>query len=76
MIGELAATLARDGVELRLAAPRAPAVEMLRRSGLAARLASAPTIDAALETVTRPGDDRSPGASARSGASTDRQERP
>ena len=47
-LGELATELARDGVELRLAAVRRPALEMLRRSGLADRVRIEPTVAAAV----------------------------
>jgi MFS superfamily sulfate permease-like transporter len=47
VLDELAAALAADGIELRLAEVRAPALEMLRRSGLADHVAVAPTLDAA-----------------------------
>ena len=45
-LGELADALARDGIELRLARVRAPALDVLTRSGLAERLPVAPTLDA------------------------------
>jgi high affinity sulfate transporter 1 len=47
-LAELADALARDEIELRLAEVRAPAREVLRRSGLAERVAIAPTLDAAV----------------------------
>ena len=52
---ELADQLQRAGVELRLASVRAKALGMLRRSGLAARLEIAPTVDAALGRSVRGG---------------------
>ena len=48
MLGELAEELAAQGIELRLAAVRAPALELLRRSGLTGRLRIEPTVDAAV----------------------------
>lgn len=48
ILAELADALARDGIELRLAAVRAQALELLRRSGLADRLRIEPTIEAAI----------------------------
>ena len=53
-LAELADMLAAEGFELRLAAVRAPALELLRRSGLAARVRIDPTLDAAV----RPSPDR------------------
>jgi high affinity sulfate transporter 1 len=47
-LAELADALSASATELRLAAVRRPALEVLRRSGLADRVAIAPTIDAAL----------------------------
>jgi len=38
MLAELAGELQRDGVELRLAAVRQPALRLMRRSGLADRV--------------------------------------
>jgi MFS superfamily sulfate permease-like transporter len=49
VLGELADALGADGIELRVADVRAPALGMLRRSGLAGRVAIAPTIDAAVD---------------------------
>lgn len=46
-LGELADALARDGIELRLAAVRSAAAEVLRRAGVDRRVRVAPTIDAA-----------------------------
>ena len=46
-LAELADTLAADGIELRLAGVRAPALELLRRSGLAERVRIDATLDAA-----------------------------
>jgi len=46
---EVAAELYADGVELRLAGVRAPALALLRRSGLAERVRIEPTIDAAVD---------------------------
>jgi high affinity sulfate transporter 1 len=48
MLGELAAALATDGVELRLAALHAGPLEILRRSGLSERVPDFPTLDAAV----------------------------
>jgi sulfate permease, SulP family len=47
MLAELADTLGAQSVELRLAAVRARVHELLRRSGLAARVRIDPTLDAA-----------------------------
>ena len=44
-LGELAAALADEGVELRLAAVHAPVLELLRRGGLADRIRIDPTLD-------------------------------
>lgn len=46
-VAEPADELAGDGVELRLAAVRQPAVELLRRRGLVQRVRIEPTLDAA-----------------------------
>jgi sulfate permease, SulP family len=55
MLGELAVSLRRDGIELRLANVRVPALQVLERSGVAARVRVEPTLDAAYETaVTDP----------------------
>jgi sulfate permease, SulP family len=48
MLRELADAVAAQGVELRLASVRAPALELLRRSGLADRLRVEATVDAAV----------------------------
>ncbi|MGH3011051.1 MAG: SulP family inorganic anion transporter [Gaiellaceae bacterium] len=48
MLGELVGELAPHGVELRLAAVRARVLELLRRSGLAARVCIESSIDAAI----------------------------
>ena len=45
---ELADALRRDGIELRLANVRAPALEVLTRSGVAERVRTEPTLDAAV----------------------------
>ena len=47
-LAELQETLAREGVELRLAAVRSAARALLSRSGLAERVRIEPTVDAAL----------------------------
>ena len=47
-LGELADELAGRGVELRLAAVRAPVLALLRRAGLAERVPIEPTLDAAM----------------------------
>jgi sulfate permease, SulP family len=52
-LAELSETLARDGVELRLAAVRAPALELLERAGLTGRIPILPTLDAALSEPSR-----------------------
>lgn len=49
MLGELADALAAQGIELRLASVRAPALELLSRSGLTDRLRIEPTPDAAVD---------------------------
>jgi sulfate permease, SulP family len=55
-LDELAGELRRRGVELRLAGVRQPALETLRRSGVAARVPIAATIDVAVqEQITPPG---------------------
>jgi MFS superfamily sulfate permease-like transporter len=51
MLAELADTLEQEGIELRLAAVRAPALELLRRRGLVPRLKAEPTLDAAVKGV-------------------------
>jgi sulfate permease, SulP family len=48
MLAELADALEAQGIELRLASVRTPALEHLRRSGLADRLRIEPTMDAAI----------------------------
>jgi MFS superfamily sulfate permease-like transporter len=48
MLDDLARELGRTGVELRLATVRAPARTVLHRSGLAARVRMAETIDDAI----------------------------
>jgi sulfate permease, SulP family len=45
VLGELADALTAKGVELRLAPVRAPALELLRRSGLLSRVQVQPTLD-------------------------------
>jgi hypothetical protein len=47
-LGELADALRRDGIELRLALVRSPALEVLTRSELSERLQIEPTLDAAV----------------------------
>ena len=47
MLLELAGQLRRDGIELRLAQVRAPALEVLRRSGVTDQVPVEPTLDAA-----------------------------
>ena len=47
-LGELADTLAADGIELRLASVRAPVLEILRRGGVTSRVRVEPSIDDAL----------------------------
>jgi SulP family sulfate permease len=47
-LGELADTLATEGVELRLATVRARALELLDRAGLRGRIRVEPTLDAAV----------------------------
>jgi SulP family sulfate permease len=51
----LVETLSRAGVELRLAAVRAPVVELLRREGHTARVRIEPTLDAAVDERKRSG---------------------
>ena len=51
MLGELAAALHRDGIELCLAEVRAPALEILARSGVAERVRVEATLDAAYEAA-------------------------
>ena len=46
-LGELVDELARDGIELRLVNVRAPALDILRRAGVAERVKIAPTLDEA-----------------------------
>jgi sulfate permease, SulP family len=48
MLDDLAVALSAGGVELRVASVRGPALEMLRRGGLLARIRVAPTLDAAV----------------------------
>jgi MFS superfamily sulfate permease-like transporter len=55
MLDELAEQLARAGVELRLAALRAPALAVLRRAGVADRVHVAETIDDAVGAISRSG---------------------
>ena len=50
-LGELADALRRDGIELWLAEVRAPALEILERSGVAERVRVEPTLDAAYEAA-------------------------
>jgi high affinity sulfate transporter 1 len=47
-LGELAAALHADGIELRLAEVRAPALALLRRAGVAERVRIEPTLDRAV----------------------------
>ncbi|MET0817538.1 MAG: sodium-independent anion transporter [Solirubrobacteraceae bacterium] len=47
-LDELAEALRRDGIELRLAEVRAPALEVLTRSGVTGRVRVDPTLDAAV----------------------------
>lgn len=49
-LGELADALHADGIELRLAEVRAPALEVLRRAGVAERVGIEPTLDRATGT--------------------------
>lgn len=51
MLGELELQLRRQGIELRLAAVRAPAAAILTRSGVLDRVATFDTIDAAVAAV-------------------------
>ena len=51
MLDELAAALHRDGIELCLAEVRAPALEILARSGVAERVRVEATLDAAYEAA-------------------------
>jgi MFS superfamily sulfate permease-like transporter len=53
VLGELESELRRSGIELRLAAVRKPALELLRRSGLADRVRIEPTIAAAAAEPAR-----------------------
>jgi SulP family sulfate permease len=55
MLGELADELAAQRIELRLASVRAPALELLRRSGLADRLRVEATTDAAASSTSSDG---------------------
>lgn len=48
MLAELAERLGKDGIQLRLAGVRAPALEKLRRAGLADRVRIEPSLDAAV----------------------------
>ena len=52
-LAELSETLGRNGVELRLAAVRAPALALLERAGLAGRIPILPTLDAAVSGPPR-----------------------
>jgi sulfate permease, SulP family len=52
-LSELSQALAKDGVELRLAAVRAPALELLERAGLTGRIPILPTLDAAVSGPQR-----------------------
>jgi len=54
MLGELAATLAAESIELRLASVRTPTRELLRRGGVADHVRIAPTLDAAVEREVTP----------------------
>jgi sulfate permease, SulP family len=47
-LGDLADTLAADGIELRLSSVRAPVLEILRRGGVTSRVRAEPSIDGAL----------------------------
>ena len=57
-LAELAHTPAADGIELRLAAVRSRALELLRRSSLATRVRIDSTIDAAVGVSPDPDADR------------------
>ena len=48
---ELSATLAKDGIELRLVSVREPALRMLQRAGWPIKSQIAPTLDAAVVRV-------------------------
>ena len=50
-LGELAAALRRDGIELWLAEVRVPALDVLERSGVAERVRVEATLDAAYEAA-------------------------
>ena len=52
-LAELSEALARNGVELRLAAVRAPALALLERAGLTGRIPILPTLDAAVSGPPR-----------------------
>jgi MFS superfamily sulfate permease-like transporter len=52
-LGDLATMLAAEGIELRLASVRGPALALLERGGLDRRVRIEPTVDAALD-VPRP----------------------
>jgi sulfate permease, SulP family len=52
-LAELSETLARNGVELRLAAVRAPALALLERAGFTGRIPILPTLDAAVSGPPR-----------------------
>jgi sulfate permease, SulP family len=52
-LAELSQTLARDGVELRLASVHAPALELLERAGLTGRIPISTTLDAAVAAAPR-----------------------
>ncbi len=52
-LAELSETLGRNGVELRLAAVRAPALALLERAGLTGRIPILPTLDAAVSGPPR-----------------------
>jgi MFS superfamily sulfate permease-like transporter len=47
-LADLTRTLTAEGIELRLASVRAPALALLERSGLAARVRIAPRVDSAV----------------------------
>jgi len=55
MLNELVETLSRAGVELRLAAVRAPVVELLRHERHTARVRIELTLDAAVDERKRAG---------------------
>jgi MFS superfamily sulfate permease-like transporter len=60
-LGELIDALARRGAALRLAEVRAPALELLRRAGLAGRAGIDATLDAAVAAAAAEGAHHPPG---------------